>query len=120
MLMLVLALALVPAPGRARAATASGNVILRARYAGTCDASAGVALDATTFAVASDEDDVLRIYGHPASGASAAPRARVDVGPAPARESTESDLEASARTGRRIYWITSHARTGSGKRVPVR
>lgn len=86
-------------------------------YRGTCDASAAAALDAEHFVVGSDENDVLRIYrrGHPA------PVAQVDVsaflGNAPGEE---SDIEAAARVGSRIYWMTSHGRSARGKARPQR
>ncbi|MBP8260725.1 MAG: DUF3616 domain-containing protein [Verrucomicrobia bacterium] len=83
-------------------------------YSGMCDASAAVGLGRGLFAVANDEDNILRIYdggraGHPVwqSDFTAFLRASPD--------STESDLEAAARIGDRIYWMTSHGRNKKGK-----
>jgi hypothetical protein len=84
-------------------------------YFGLCSASAGVAVDANRFLVASDEDSVLRLY-------------RVDKVDAPEQvydltsflewdgKSTETDIEAATRLGDRAFWITSHARNAKGKR----
>ena len=79
-------------------------------YRGMCDASAAVALDATHFVVANDEDNSLRIFrrGQPQAVATV-PLARY-LGTA-----NESDLEGAARIGQRIYWISSHGRNSSAK-----
>jgi len=86
-----------------------------AEYFGLCSASAGVAVDANRFLVASDEDSVLRLY-------------RVDKADAPEQvydltgfleldgKSTETDIEAATRLGDRAFWITSHGRNAKGKR----
>jgi hypothetical protein len=104
-------------------------------FEGACDASGAVPLDAHRFAVADDEDSVLRIYDAERGGA---PLYTVDVSrelglaekqrkkkPKPKRESKrrkppETDIEAATAIGERAYWITSHARTKSGKRDPAR
>src|SRR5256884_5459349 len=83
-------------------------------YAGMCDASAAVALTDKLFAVASDEDSVIRVYNRERSGS---PVQSIDLSAfldLDARK-PESDLEAAARTGDRAYWITSHGRNRSGK-----
>jgi hypothetical protein len=79
-------------------------------YRGMCDASAAVALDDDHFVVASDEDNVLRVYrrGQPW------PVATLPLASA-LGTARESDLEGAARIGRRIYWIGSHGRNASGK-----
>ena len=75
-----------------------------------CDASAAVALDATHFVVANDEDNSLRIFQRAQPQAVATlPLARyLDT-------ATESDLEGAARIGERVYWISSHGRNSSAK-----
>lgn len=81
---------------------------------GMCDASAVVPLDDERFVVADDEDNILRIYSRTRGGAPVqtldlAPFLRVDP------KSPEVDLEAAARLGDRIYWISSHAQNKNGK-----
>jgi hypothetical protein len=85
-------------------------------YRGPCDASAAVALDTEHFVVAGDEDNILRVYRH----------GRPEpVGEAPlaaflGTADKESDLEAAAAIGQRIYWIASHGRNSKGKLRPDR
>ena len=100
------ALALTLFAGSAPGAPASAAM----GYRGPCDASAAVALDADHFVVAGDEDNTLRVYrrGRPEP-----------VGEAPlaaflASGNKESDLEAAAAVGQRIYWIASHGRNSKG------
>jgi hypothetical protein len=104
-------------------------------FEGACDASGAVPLDARHFAVADDEDSILRIYAAERGGP---PLYTVDVSgdlglaakrdkhkKQPKRETKrrklpETDIEAATAMGDRAYWITSHARTKSGKRDPAR
>ncbi len=72
------------------------------RYSGLCEASAAVFLDRQHFAVASDETNVLRIYRRGATGTGR--EVLLEIGGA-----QKSDLEAAARIGRRVYWISSHS-----------
>ncbi len=85
-------------------------------YSGMSDASAGVALDADLFAVANDEDNVLRVYSNEKSGQPVA-RYPLDgfLG-----QTDEADLEGAARIGNRIFWIGSHGRNRNGKDRPDR
>lgn len=79
-----------------------------------CDASAGVAAGKDCFWVASDEDNVLRLYDF---GLDAGPIQRVEldgflrVDP----DSPEADIEGAARVGNTVYWMTSHGRNKNGK-----
>jgi len=95
-----------------------------------CDASGAVELTERIFAIADDEDNVIRTYDAEVGGA---PLSAVDLSPSldlPVKESKkpnakpkpppETDLEAAARIGDRAYWITSHARKRSGKAAPER
>lgn len=89
------------------------------RFEGMCDASAGVPIGDDRLLVASDEDDVLRLYSLEGGGG---PIATVDLTeqlsvPDPGRE---SDLEASAALGDHTFWIGSHGRSRSGKKRPNR
>lgn len=81
------------------------------RYEGLCDASAAVALDSRHFVVADDESNRLTVYRR------GAPQAlgEVELGKF-LKADKEADLEGAARVGSRIYWISSHARNGEGKR----
>ena len=88
-------------------------------YRGMCDASAAVSLNADLFAVANDEDNILRVYhrqpgGFPAFSFDMTSFLRIG------RKSPESDIEGSAVVGDRIYWITSHGRNARGKDRPNR
>ena len=84
-------------------------------FKGACDASAAVALDAKTFVVADDEDNILRIYsldkpGMPVAQFPLDRFLKTNKGKHP-----EADIEGCARVGERIYWITSHGRSKKGK-----
>lgn len=106
------ALALTLFAGAAPGAPASAVVT----YRGPCDASAAVALDAAHFVVAGDEDNTLRVYRHgrPEPVGDAPLAAFLGTG------DKESDLEAAAAVGKRIYWIASHGRNSEGKLRPDR
>lgn len=100
-------------------ATASSShgqnlLALAVTYTDTCDASAAAALDADRFVVASDEDNVLRVFslsrpGSPISSVNVSAFLHRD------RKSPETDLEGAARVGNRIYWISSHGTAAAGK-----
>lgn len=94
---------------------ASGPLV----FHGTCDASAAVALDADLFAVANDEDNVLRFSRLSQPGP---PVQMFDLGPLLkiTKKSPESDLEGAARIGNQVYWVTSHGRNATGKPAPNR
>jgi len=83
-------------------------------YSGMCDASAAVALSTNLFAVADDEDNVIRVYR---SGQGGLPLRSYElsrflsVDP----QKPESDIEAACRVGDRIYWITSHGQNREGE-----
>ncbi len=83
-------------------------------YSGMCDASAAVALTDKLFAVASDEESVIRVYdrdqpGPPIQSINLSAFLDLDA------RKPESDLEGAARVGDRAYWITSHGRNKSGR-----
>ena len=79
-------------------------------YTGICEASAGAFIDATHFAVASDETNTLQIYerGKPAPIGTG-----VDMTAFTAFN--KSDLEGAATIGDRVYWISSHSFNSKGK-----
>jgi len=84
-------------------------------YFGLCGASAAVAVDRERFLVASDEDSVLRLYRADRPGP---PEQVFDLGGFLGIEGKhqETDLEAAARVGDRVYWITSHGRSADGQK----
>lgn len=94
-------------------------------FEGACDASGAVPIDAHRFAVADDEDNVLRIYDADRGGA---PLHAVDVSPdlrAPHKKKKkksgpEADLEAATRLGDTALWLSSHARNKKGKEKEAR
>jgi hypothetical protein len=99
-------------------------------FTGMCDASGAVALSDTLFAVADDEDNVLRIYDATRGGG---PLATSDIGSAvpieraprdgkkkTAKRTPEMDIEAATKVEDVALWITSHGRSSSGKERPER
>lgn len=69
--------------------------------------------------VASDEDNVLRVYRRADGGS---PEFELDLSKFLAVDprQPESGIEAAARVGNRIYWITSHGRNRRGAARPSR
>jgi hypothetical protein len=123
---------------QAPAAAAPPTVV----FHGMCDASAAVSLDARTFAVADDEDNILRVYDVEKGGP---PLRMIDLSPAlplrkdkkaaaekppknpdkikkPKKEkkAPETDLEAATALGEAAYWLTSHGRNSKGKMQSAR
>lgn len=90
-------------------------------YLGMCDASASVLITANHFVVASDEDNVLRVYLLDTSGE---PVAKFNwnehLGILPTDPHKEADIEAATGVKDRIYWITSHGANREGKPRPNR
>ena len=91
-------------------ATCAASGARAMEYKGLCEASAGAFLDATHFAVASDETNTLQIYerGKPdpiGTGVDMEDFAGFD----------KSDLEGAAAIGDRVYWISSHSFNKKGK-----
>jgi hypothetical protein len=99
-------------------------------FVGMCDASAAVPLDAHTFAVADDEDNILRVYDVDRGGP---PLRMVDLSPAlPLRnkkkvekgkkpkKTPETDLEAATALDGAAFWLTSHGRNSKGKMQDAR
>jgi Protein of unknown function (DUF3616) len=86
-----------------------------------CDASAAVAVGRDYFLVANDEDNVLRVYRNDIS---AGPVQSLDwSGPldiADDDDHPEADIEAAARVGDRVFWVTSHGANKNGKPRPNR
>lgn len=87
-------------------------------YPGMCEASAAAALTETLFVVANDEDNLLRIYQRDKPGEPKTVPLDAFLKTTP--NSPECDIEGAARVGDRIYWITSHGQSKSGKDRPNR
>jgi len=79
-----------------------------------CDASAAAQLNGDLFAVANDEDNLLRFYRLSQPGR---PWGSFNLNPFlfGSKRGRETDLEAAARVGDRVYWITSHGRNKDGE-----
>ncbi len=88
-------------------------------FFGCCDGSAVVALDQDCFAVASDEDNVLRIYDRSRTNAPVWQRDFSGFLQLTGK-AAETDLEGAARIGDVIYWIGSHSRNAEGRERPNR
>lgn len=97
-------------------------------FLGMCDASGAVELSDRLFAVANDEDNVLRVYDAETGGA---PIASYDVSPSlhlPIKAKKkkkklkfpETDLESATRIGDTALWLTSHGRAKSEKKSAAR
>ena len=86
-------------------------------HSGACDASGAVAVGPGTFVVASDEDNVLRVYG-PTDTAPQPGALDVSAFLGLKPGGPEADLEGATRIGDVIYWITSHGADGKGRPRP--
>jgi hypothetical protein len=139
--LLPLALIVAFAGRPAMPAAAPAPVVFR----GMCDASAAVPLDANTFAVVDDEDNILRIYdvnrgglplrsidlspGLPLRSKKAKPEDPLKAARKAARhpdknqgskKAPELDLEAGTALGDIAFWLTSHGRNRKGKKQNAR
>ncbi len=88
-------------------------------YFGMCDASAAVAIGHDAFAVANDEDNVIRVYQRqpptlPVSSFDLSAFLKLSRG------AQEVDLEGAAGIGDTVYWIASHGRDARGSVSPNR
>jgi hypothetical protein len=83
-------------------------------FQGICDASAVIPLPPHHQIVADDEDNILRIYDRNQGGSAVW---RLDLSPflGVDPKEPEVDIEAAARVGERIYWVSSHGRNRTGK-----
>lgn len=104
----------------ASAATGAGSASSGAarEYRGTCDASAAASIGGAAFVVANDEDNTLRVYRRDIAGGSIAAFDLTSF--LKPGQRSETDIEGAARVGDRIFWITSHGTSSSGKPRPER
>jgi Protein of unknown function (DUF3616) len=90
-------------------------------FRGACDASAAMPLSGNRFAVADDEDNVLRVYDAAQGGE---PLSIADLSPAldlPLRKGVpEADIEAATAFGEYALWLTSHGLNNHGVPDPAR
>jgi uncharacterized protein DUF3616 len=106
-------------PGSGEPASVGEAPALRwVRFEGTCDASGAVAIDARHFAVADDEDNVLRVYdafsgGRPVQRTNLSKQLELDKG-------AESDIEAATSLGAHAFWLSSHGRNAHAEEDPNR
>ncbi|AFD24571.1 beta strand repeat-containing protein [Deinococcus gobiensis] len=97
------------------ASKASGTPATSRFHTGESNASSAQALDADTMLVADDEFNALRLYSRSQSGL---PLASFDFSSQlslPDAANPELDLEASTRSGDRLYWLGSHSNSRTGK-----
>lgn len=88
-------------------------------FTGTCDASAALPVSGDLFVVANDEDNLLRFYRFSKPGA---PLQTFDLKPwfTDKKKAPEADIEAAAKLGDTIFFVTSHGRNAAGKPAPSR
>ncbi|PRP91138.1 hypothetical protein ENSA5_57980 [Enhygromyxa salina] len=95
-----------------------------------CDASGAVPLDPHVFAVADDEDNLLRVYDADRGGQPLYSKdisADVGIFPRPTKKPNrppkppaEADIEAATMHQGHAYWLTSHGTNSKGKHKPER
>lgn len=92
-------------------------------HTGKADASTAIAIDSDYMLVADDEDQTIRLYNRNQSGLPlnsfnfTANLGLTDISGGVPRE---VDIEASAQSGNRIYWLASHSNASSGNNRPNR
>jgi hypothetical protein len=88
------------------------------QFEGACDASGAVPVDERHFAVADDEDNVLRIYDA-MQGGPAVRKTNLSKQIA-LKKKGEADIEAATSIDGRAFWLTSHGRNAKGDEDPNR
>lgn len=102
------------------ASAAAGTPSISNFFTGTSDASTAQAINDSLMFVGDDENQVLRLYNRNNSGLSIAgfdytsSLGETDAG------HPEVDIEASVKSGNRIYWMGSHGNSASGNNRPNR
>ncbi|MBK8875016.1 MAG: DUF3616 domain-containing protein [Bacteroidetes bacterium] len=106
------------------AASAAAVIPAATRFhIGRSDASTAVSVDANYMFVADDENQALRLYNRTTSGVSVnsfdytSSLGLTDISGGIPRE---VDIEGSAKSGTRIYWLGSHDNSSSGNNRPNR
>lgn len=88
-------------------------------FEGSCDASGAVAVDEAHFAVADDEDNVLRVYDA-RRGGDPVRKTNLSKQIALKKKKGEADIEAATSLDGRAFWLTSHGRNAKGDEDPNR
>src|SRR5688572_8564925 len=108
-------------PGTSAAAsptTDRAQIVRWVSFEGACDASGAVPIDERHFAVADDEDNVLRVYDAVRGGK---PVRKTNLSKQIALpKKGEIDIEAATSLGGRAFWLSSHGRNASGEEDPNR
>jgi len=94
------------------------TVLRWVEFEGACDASGAVPVDEAHFAVADDEDNVLRVYDARVGG-EAVRKTNLSKQIA-LKKKGEADIEAATSLGGRAFWLTSHGRNAKGDEDPNR
>jgi hypothetical protein len=88
-------------------------------YTGMCGASAVASLNEEYFAVADDEQSLIRVYSRKRGGQAVYGLNVAEFLGLP-RRAAEVDLEGAARIADRVYWISSHGCNARGQEQPNR
>jgi hypothetical protein len=88
------------------------------QFEGACDASGAVPVDERHFAVADDENNVLRVYDAWAGG-EAVRKTNLSKQIA-LKKKGEADIEAATTLDGRAFWLSSHGRNAKGDEDPNR
>ncbi|ULH13876.1 DUF3616 domain-containing protein (plasmid) [Deinococcus sp. KNUC1210] len=89
-------------------------------HTGESNASSAIAVDSDYMFVADDEYNALRLYPRTASGLAVSSFDFSAQLALPDAANPELDLEASTRSGNRLYWLASHSNSKNGKLRPNR
>jgi Protein of unknown function (DUF3616) len=113
-----------PPPGASNARAAEPGAVDRdipvrwVTFEDACDASGAVPIDDRHFAVADDEDNVLRVYDAMSGGKPVRKTnlsKQISLG-----KKGEWDIEAATSFDDRAFWLSSHGRNASGEEDPNR
>ena len=102
----------LPLPDQADPRIETSSVI----FEGMCDASGAIAVDERHFAIADDEDNLIRFYDAERGG----PPVKIETILGLPEDEEEIDFEAATRVGEHGLWLASHALTKAGKRAESR
>jgi uncharacterized protein DUF3616 len=109
-------------PGSARAAEPRpedrATAVRWVQFEGACDASGAVPVDERHFAVADDEDNVLRVYDA-MTGGDAVRKTNLSK-QIQLKKKGEADIEAATSMDGRAFWLSSHGRNAKGDEDPNR
>ena len=84
-------------------------------FTGASDASAACPIGPTSFLVADDEDNTLRVYGTEGGGPLLSVPWDEHLGVVEGTDHPEVDIEGASLLGGTCFWISSHGRSRKGK-----